>query len=228
MTVGVSYVQLPTDYAKVVSARIIDGTRGTAQSYSAPTLTLAATDTQGSEIVGKWAIITSATTGSGQARQIKAYDTSTKAATLESSYDTAPTGTIVYLIGDNHQELDYRPVFDYNQLIQPGMTGKPAMCAVKGDAAEGDLYTDKAADKIYAIELEYYLDINKVDLTATLYSRILRLLNQLFIQGVFVWLLQDDTRVTIETARYEKLKARYSAMYLYPNNIQNLNLQLDC
>lgn len=227
MTVGVSYVQLPTDYAKFLSARIIDGTRGTAQSYSAPTLTLASSDTQGSEIVGKWAIITSATAGSGQARQIKAYDSSTKAATLESAYDTVPTGTIVYLIADSHQELDYRPVFDYNQLIQPGLAGKGAMCAIKSDAAEGDLYVDKAADKVYAIELEYYADINKIDLTSTLYSRILRLLNQLFIQGVFVYLLQDDTRVNIETARYEKLKARYAAMYLYPNNIQNLDLQLD-
>lgn len=227
MTVGVSYVQLPTDYAKLISARILDGTRGTAQSYSAPTLTLATADSGGSEYVGRWVVITSATAGSGQARQIKAYDSTTKAATLESSFDTAPTGTIVYLVVDNHTELDYRPVFDYNQLIQPGMAGKGAMCAIKSDSAEGDLYLDKAADKVYAIELEYYADINKIDLSSTLYSRILRLLNQLFIQGVFVWLLQDDSRMTIETQRYEKLKARFAAMYLYPNNIQNLQLHLD-
>jgi hypothetical protein len=227
MTVGVSYVQLPTDYAKFLSARVLDGVRGTAQSYSAPTLTLAASDPSGSDVAGKWVVITSATAGSGQAKQIKSYNTSTKEATLESSFDTAPTGTIVYLIADSHLELDYRPVFDYNQLTQPGLPGKPVMCSIKSDSAEGDLYADKSADKVYAIELEYYADINKIDLTATLYSRILRLLNQLFIQGVFVWLLQDDARVELETQRYEKLKARFSAMYLYPNNIQNLQMHLD-
>ncbi len=227
MTVGVSYVQLPTDYAKILSARVLDGaSRGILQTAAASTATLASTETAGSEIVGKWLVITSGT-GTNQAKQVKSYVTSTKVATLESSWTTTPVTSDTYLIADTSTELTVSPVFDWNRLTRPSMSGKPCIAAVKSDSAEGDLYTDTAADKVYAIELEYYADINKIDLTSTLYSRILRLLNQLFIQGIFVWLLQDDTRVQIETARYEKLKARYAAMYLYPNNIQNLELRLD-
>lgn len=228
MTVGCSYVQLPTDYAKFLSARLIDGSsRGTAQSATSTTITLASTETAGSDLVGKWIIITSATTGSGGARQVTAYSTSTKVATLESAWDTTPTGTIVYLVADTWKELTHRPVFDYNSILNPTQPGTPSMCSIKSDAAEGDLYVEKSPDKIYVIALEYYADINKIDLTATLYSRILRLLNALFIQGVFVWLLQDDTRAVLETQRYEKMKAQVAAQYLYPNNIQNLQMRLD-
>ncbi len=228
MTVGVSYVQLPTDYAKFLSARLLDGTsRGTAQAAASTTITLASTDPSGSDLVGKWIVITSATLGTGGARQVKSYDTATKVATLESAWDTTPTGTIVYLVADTWKELSYRPVFDYNAILNPSQPGEPSLCAIKSDAAEGDLYTEKSADKVYVIALEYYADINKIDLTATLYSRILRLLNALFIQGVFVYLIQDDTRMVIETQRYERMKAQTAAQYLYPNNIQNLQCKLD-
>lgn len=227
MTVGVSYVQLPTDYAKLLSARLLDGSsRSTLQTAAASTATLASTEGAGSEIVGKWLVITSGT-GINQAKQVKSYDTSTKVATLESSWTTTPVTSDGYLIVDSHKELDYSPVFDYNTIHTPGASGEPSIATTKGDAAEGDLYTDKAADKVYAIELEYYADINKIDLTATIYSRILRLLNHLFIQGVFVWLLQDDQRMVIETQRYERIKQQISGLYLYPNNVQNLSLHLD-
>jgi len=230
-TVGVSYVQLPTDYAKAISVKVLDGSRrGTAQAAASTTLTLAADDTGGSETVGKWVVITSATAGSGQARQIKSYDSSTKVATLESAWTTTPTGTIVYLVVDEHKEIDYKTTFDLNSVTNPGTPGKPTLAATKGDAAEGDLYFNKAPDKVYGIELEYYADILKIDVdinTSTLYNRLLRLFNGLFIQGVFVWCLQDDSRYGIERQIYEKKKAQTAALYLYPHNIQHLSSVLD-
>jgi hypothetical protein len=106
--VGVSAYQAPTDYAKAISFKIYDGARrGTAQSVTASTITLASTDSGAAETVGKKVAITGATLGSGQALQIKSYNSSTKQATLETSWDTTPTGTITYLIVDDETELDF-------------------------------------------------------------------------------------------------------------------------
>ena len=227
MVVGKSYVQLPTDYAKFLSAKLVDGTsRATLQTAGASSATLASSETSGSSIVGKFLIITSGT-GVNQARQVISYDTSTKVATVDSAWTTTPVTGDGYLVADSHREMKYRPIFDYNMITEPGRTGTPAACSIKSDAAEGDLYTDKSADKVYVIELEYYKDILKIDLSSTLYSRMLRMLNGLFIQGVFVWLLQDDSRAQLERAIYEKKLIQTAGLYLYPHNVQNLQLRLD-
>ncbi len=228
LTAGVSYVQLPTDYAKIISARVLDGTRGTAQSNTGSSVTLASTFGGGTETVGKYLVVTGATAGSGQAKIIKSYDSTTKVATLDSSFDTTPTGTVTYLIVDRHTELDHENLFDASTNHQiNNVQGAPSKAWIKSDAAEGDLYLDRTPDQIYAIELEYYADILKIDLTSTLYSRILRLLNGLFIQGVFIWLLQDDTRVVMERQIYEKKKAQTAGLYLYPYNLSSFSSRLD-
>lgn len=227
MVVGKSYVQLPTDYAKFLSARLVDGTsRSTLQTAASTTATLASTEGAGSEIVGKFLIIVSGT-GTNQARQVISYDTSTKVATVDSAWTTTPVTSDGYLIANSHRELEYNPIFALNMVTEPGRAGTPAACSVRSDSAEGDLYMDKSADKVYVIELEYYKDILKIDLSSTLYSRILRLLNGLFIQGVFVWLLQDDSRAGMERGIYERKLLQTAGLHLYPHNVQNLQMRLD-
>lgn len=132
------------------------------------------------------------------------------------------------LVGTRYKELDFENLYDassYNTM--PAVVGEPNKCYVKGNDAEGLLYFDKTPDQAYTAQIEYYIDILKVDLTSTLYSRILRLLNGLFIQGVFVWLLQDDARVKMERQIYEKKKAQTAALYLYPDNLSKFDMRVD-
>lgn len=226
-TVGVNNVQLPTDFAKLVSAKIMDGsTRQTAQTGASTTITLASAYAGGSDTVGKFIILTGGT-GSGQTRQIKSYVSGTKVATVDSAWSTTPDSTSTYLLVDTFQELSHKNLYEASSsLIMPNVAGKPTKAFIKSDSAEGDLYFDKTPDLLYGIELEYYADILKVDLSSTLYNRILRLLNGLLIQGVFVYLLQDDVRTTLERQVYEKKKAQTAALYLYPENLSELSMHL--
>lgn len=227
-TVGVSKYQAPTDFAKLIGAKVFDGSRrGTAQSAGSNTLTLASTDNGTSDsTVGKKIVVTSATAGSGQALQVKSFNSSTKQATMEADWDTTPTGTIVYLVVDDETELKFETVYDKAGLRLPSIPGKPTKLYHLADSAEGDFVLDRTPDKVYVIEEMYYADILKIDLTSTLYSRILRLLNGLFIQGVFVWSLQDDTRYKTEYAKYEMKLSRTAAKYLHPNNLSNVDCKL--
>lgn len=226
--VGVSSYQAPTDYAKLIYTKVYDGARrGTAQSVTANTITLAANDSGQSETVGKKVAITGATLGSGQCLQIKSYNTSTKQATLEANWDTTPTGTITYLVVDDETEIKFETVYDKAKLKLTSIAGKPTMVYHLADSAEGDFVFDRTPDKLYVVEFMYYADLLKIDLTATLYNRILRLLNGLFIQGVFVWCLQDDARYATEYKKYEMKLSRTAAKYLHPNNLSNVDCKLD-
>ncbi len=222
-TPNIQHVQLPTDYAKYISARILDGLRGTASAGGATSITLA---TGASATVGQYIVITGGT-GSGQVRQITAFNSSTLVATVQ-TWDTNPDNTSTYLIVSSHDELSMANLYDASTYVKyPGMTRKPTGGYIKSDSAEGDLYFNKTPDVIYVIELEYYADILKIDLSSTLYSRILRLLNGLLIQGVFVWLLQDDARAVMERQIYEKKKAQVAALYLYPQNLSDFSMRVD-
>jgi hypothetical protein len=227
-TVGVGHVQLPTDFAKLISVRIMEGShRGTASAGAASNITLESTYGGGSDTVGKYIVITGGT-GSGQSRQIKSYDSSTRIATVDSAWTTNPDNTSTYLIVDTFRELDHKNLYEASSsLTLPNRPGSPQKAFIKSDAAEGDIYFDVTPDKLYGIQVEYYADILKVDLSSTLYSRILRLLNGLFIQGVLVWLLQDDARATLERSVYEKKKQQTAAIYLYPDNIANFHVGLN-
>ena len=49
------------------------------------------------------------------------------------------------------------------------------------------------------------------------YTAVLIDLEDVFTQGIFVWLLQDDSRVVMEKALYEKMLVEKAVEFLYPN-----------
>lgn len=228
VTQYLSYVQLPTDFAKLISARVMMGTRtGTLQAGGASSAQLAAADSGGNETIGKYLVITSGN-GVGEGKLIIAFNTSTKSATVDSAWTTQPDSSSTYLVVDEIKELKHENLYDASTENRiTNVQGRPEHAWIKSDSAEGKLYFDRTPDQVYVIQLEYYADILKVDLSSTLYSRILRLLNGLFIQGVFVWLLQDDARVELERSIYEKKKAQTAGLYLYPYNLSSFSSQVD-
>jgi len=221
-TINQSHVQAPTDYIKLISAAILDGTRrNTAQTGASSSITLAAADNGGeADTEGKQIAITGGT-GDGQARQIIDFNTSTKVATIDQAWTTTPDSTSVYLVVDDSRQLNTKQVWNYTEIQQTHLKDEPTRVYHFADNAEGDFYFDYTPDKIYGVRIDYYSDLRKEDTDTSAnprYARILRLLEQLFVQGVFVWLLQNDSRQPLELQKYSSLISRQASQFLYANN----------
>ena len=221
-TINKNHIQAPTDYSKLMSATILDGTRrGTAQTGATASITLASADSgTDNDTEAKLIVITDGT-GVGQARQIIDYDSSTKVATVSEDWDTTPDSTSIYLIVDEQTPLSPKQIWNYEEIEDTYLKDEPTKIYHFADDAEGDFYFDYTPDKVYVVKLNYYSDLRKMDTSTTTnprYARILRLLEQVFVQGTFVWLLQDDTRYQIEVQRYSQLIVRAAGQFLYPNN----------
>jgi hypothetical protein len=224
MTINVNHIQAPTDYFKLIKAVIFDGTRrDTAQAGASTTVTLASADNGGDEdTVGKDIVITSGT-GLGQLRQIKSYDSSTKVATVDEAWETNPDATSVYLIVDEQNQVHLHQIWNYGEIELTHLKDQPTKLYHFADDAEGDFYFNATPDKVYVIRLDYYADLRKEDTdtgTNVRYARILRLIEQVFVQGVFVWLLQNDARFGIEMQKYASMLQRAAAQFLYPNSVR--------
>lgn len=229
---NVNHIQAPTDFSKLIQATVLDGTRrDTAQTGASTTITLAASDngTQ-NDTEGKLIVITGGT-GSGQGRQVKSFDTGTKIATVDEAWSTDPDSTSTYLIVDEQNILNQKEVWRYDQIHQTHLKDEPQKIYHFADDAEGDFYFDYTPDEIYPIQIRYYTDIRKMDTdtsTNPRYARILRLLEQIFVQGCFVWLLQDDHRYPGEFQKYTSMLQRAAGQFLYPNiTSQSANLAED-
>ena len=221
VTINVNHIQAPTDHSKPISAVILDGTRAdTAQTGTTTTITLASTDTGTvNDTEGKLVVIKGGT-GAGQARQIQDYDSGTKIATVDETW-TAPDNTSTYLIVDEQKDLHLKQVWNYDEIQQTHLKDKPINLYHMADDAEGDFYFDYTPDKEYVVRLRYYSDLRKEDTDTSAnprYARILRLFEQVFIQGVFVWLLQDDSRIQLELPIYSNMIVRKAGELLYPNS----------
>ena len=122
---------------------------------------------------------------------------------------------------DENRDLHLKQIWNYDEIHLPHLSDMPTMIYHQADDAEGDFVFDYVPDKQYVLQLRYYSDFRKMDTNTSTnprYARILRMLEQLFVQGLFVWLLQDDSRVQIEMPKYSNLLVIYAGQYLYPNN----------
>jgi len=221
-TINVNHIQAPTDYSKLIQATILDGTRyNTAQAGASTTITLASSDSgTDSDTEGKLIVIKSGT-GLGQARQIKDYNSTTKIATVDEAWDTNPDSTSTYLIVDEQKPLNLKQVWNYDEIQQTHIGDEPAMIYHLADDAEGDFYFNCTPDEEYVLQIHYYSDLKKEDTDTAVnprYARILRLIEQLLVQGTFVYLLQDDSRAAIELQKYASMLSRIAGQFLYPNN----------
>lgn len=220
---NVNHIQAPTDFSKLLQATIFDGARrGTLTGATASTVTLATSDTGTSDSTeGKLIVITGGNPNTiDQARQIKSYNSTTKVVTVDVDWSTTPDVTNTYLIVDEQKPLHHKEVWNYDEIQQTHLKDEPLEIYHFADDAEGDFYFDYSPDKIYTIQLRYYTDIRKMDTntsTNVRYARILRMLEQLFVQGVFVYLLQDDHRAQIEFQKYAQMLQRAAGQFLYPN-----------
>ncbi len=226
--VGVSSYDVPTDYVRFISARLMDGSRtGTARGGSTAICTLASADTGvQSDTEGKTLLIMTGA-GSGQAEQIDDYNATTKVVTFASTLSTAVDNTSQYIVVDRFDPLIEKVIFNRKDLIRPNLAIKPTAIYHMPNDLQGKLYTNYTPDKVYGIEHVYYADLLRLDTSSTLYTTLLRTLRNVLTQGVLVWLLEDDKRYEKHNQRYLQLRAQLKARHDYGSDLANMQMESD-
>lgn len=210
-TVGKSKYDFPSDYDEIISMTLLDGTHSdTATAGAAATITLAADeDASEEEAVGNYIYFISGTGAdvSDNLRQIIAYNTTTKVATIDRAWTTNPDATTVYVIVDEVIELGMEHVEDIGGLGGSNMTiGQPSGFTLVSEAENERFILDKPADKAtYGILVRYYANIHELDLAGTHYARLLQNWRWVFTYGVAAKVAEDedDDKYGVLTQEYE-------------------------
>lgn len=206
LTEGTHIYNLASDFEAPKSFSILDGdVRDTAQSGTATKIRLAATDSSESAgRVGK-EIVTIAGTGSGQKRQIIAFDTTTKDATLDTALSTIVNSTTEYLIVSEYHPFHIVDPDTFIKITDRTDRDRPESGMIWND----QLYVQKVPDKTYPLWYQYWVNVLKVDLadTNTTHQQILANWRSLFVEGIFMKTLQneDDTRYAASFTVYRDM-----------------------
>lgn len=210
-TSGKRFYDLGEDVDEELVVDILDGSRrGTAQSGAAGTITLASAD--GGTVAnteGKYILITGGT-GSAGYKECISFNATTKVATMDSNWDTAPDATSTYLVVDNEgPNLDEEHISEVDDVSSSPLKGKPTtFCKYNRQ-----IIFNKPFDKsTYGLRMRYYMNIHQVNLTGgatTRITRIYRNWHDVLKQGLIWKCLRDldDNRYQAEFALYEKKKA---------------------
>jgi hypothetical protein len=216
-SVGLWHYDNPTDFEKYLSVGLMDGTHtGALINVAGAAMTLSPTENAlPRECVGKWLLITSGN-GVNQARVIIDYVFATKVATLSSPYYTTPNVLDGYMIVDSIKDLNEIKIERYDQYKHPGIPGEPVRYAPVVNGTLGKLYLHPVPDAVYGLQLRYFIDLMKLDVSSTRYPTILRRWANIFEQGVFVWkLAEDDDRYETENQSYQSMLITLMAHDLY-------------
>lgn len=190
---GQSRYSNPSDFSSDLSLTILDGNvRGTAQSGSVSSITLASDDPSSSgSIVGKGIIIL-ANTAQGSYSQVTSYDESTKVATVVPNFNTAPASGSTYMIVDQEYPVEQRPVFEYDRKQNQPILGIADRFYPIGDEDYGEFILNKAPDKIYGARLRYYANLMKIDTSSDLMSTIYHRWRTIFVEGIRFKKIDDE------------------------------------
>lgn len=201
---GQSKYSNPSDFSSDLTLSILDGqVRGTAQAGTIASITLAADDASGEEIIGKEIMIL-AGTGQGSWSQITDYSTTTKLATVTPNFDTAPSSSSEYMIIDREYPVESRPIFQRDEINRTFVTGIANQFYPIGDEDFGEFILNKAPDKAYGARLRYYANIMKIDTDSTHMSTIYQRWRSIFVLGIAYRQLEDN-----DDDKDGKFEARY-------------------
>lgn len=237
-TNGLSKYSMPTDFSSPLSMSAMHGSRiGTAQTGANTTVTVAASSTYSElDILGKEIFIYSGTGASSLSvnnlRQITAYNSTTKVATVDSAWDTNPDSTSKYMIVDIYYPLTQKPIERLDDSNHPTIIGRPTHYCPIGDVDNGEFYlydTPYHSDAPFGIKQRYYADLTRVDLASTLIATLYRRWRSLFIQGVFAKALQNDNdaRADKQTKKYERHLALLVARETYGMDLSNMRVRVN-
>lgn len=211
--IGLSKYDWPTDAEEISSVNLIDtrdetGWAGSAQAGSSSSITLAAGfDSAGIEMRGRYVHNTTpAVTGKGQ---ILTYDNATKVAGLTTVEGTAFAAATPYMIEAMRWGIKKRTSYYMTSWEQPYELTRPKQMAMRGRSG----VFDKAPDRVYIIEWEYWAALDRLDDAGTVFLRHLREWSALYIQGIGIRVMTrfDEDRRNTETQIYNQMLAEYAS-----------------
>ena len=204
-TTGIRTWDLAEDMDEELEIEVLDGSRyDTAQTAASTTITLVSTDAGTSaNTLGRWVLITSGT-GVDEIKQITAFDSSTKVATVESAWTATPTASSTYLIVDNQYQLYEINLTEMSTAIPAA--GRPTAFAKYNRQILFDKPWDRAT---YGIRMRYFMNLHEVNLTTGSTTRITRIYQNwqdVLKQGLLWKCLRsiDDSRYQAEQQVYER------------------------
>lgn len=211
--IGLSKYDWPVDAEEISSINLIDtrdetGWTGTAQAGSSSSITLAAGfDNAGIEMRGRYVHNTTpAVTGKGQ---ILTYDNTTKVAGLTTVDGTAFAAATPYMIEAMRWEVKKRTSYHMNAWEQSYELTRPKQMIMRGRTG----VFDKAPDRVYIMEWEYWAALDRLDDAGAVFLRHLREWNALYLQGIGIRVMTrfDEDRRNTETQIYNQMLAEYAS-----------------
>lgn len=222
---GQSRYAYPSDYSSELSLTLLWGSNNTntAQSGTANTVTLGASDISGQEIIGK-EILMIGGNSVGSYSQIVSYDSTTKIAGVVPDFNTAPSVGDGYMIIDMEYPVETRPIFDWEtrqKLIAPGL---PQYLYPLGDDQSGYFVFNCPPDVTRGARLRYYSDISLLDTSSTLMSVLYRKWRNIFILGVKWKKLADEDDDNAPEAKQDFQMAMRDLIYreMYGMDLSNI------
>lgn len=206
-TIGKTRYALPDDVDELESIVLLDGPdswTGTAQAGALTSLTMASSFSEDSNtVIGKYIILTGGT-GANQYRQATGYNNTTKVLTPDSNWTTAPsTDTTYKLINDHRVLYDEDKHTDWDFIRTPCAQGIPTKMAIVAD----EMWTDYAPDKVYGLIATYWIDLDRLDETGTVFTKLMREWRSIWHLGIaaYTMLRFDDDRAASTYATYRSM-----------------------
>ena len=224
VNVGQSRYAYPSDYSSDLMLTILWGsTTGACQGGTNNTITLAANDISGSNIIGREILMMSGTS-QGSYSQIVSYNSTTKVAIVVPDFNTVPISGDTYMFVDQEYPVETRPIFDWEMRIKLITPGLPQYLYPVGDDQEGYFVFNVPPNTNYGARLRYYADLSQIDTTSNLLSVIYRKWRNVFIKGIKWKKLadEDDDTANDAMAVYEREKRNLIYREIYGMDISNL------
>ncbi|MGL5936014.1 MAG: hypothetical protein ACRCZI_10405 [Cetobacterium sp.] len=206
-SIGKTALVIPPDFDSTIRLVLHDAGddfRGTLQSATSNTVTLASTFSSSADTMyGKKLFLLSGL-GAGQYLEVIQYDNNTKVATLSTNWTVTPDATTTYMVALTEYELRR---MDYQRKVTE--QNRPA---IYGQFA-ASLQVLPVPDKIYPIVMLYRVNLTRVDDAGPVFVKHLRERRSLWIAGVKEKTMEryDDDRHGAAKAEWEAALSRYAA-----------------
>lgn len=191
-------INLPADFEDFKTITVMDGLIRGAVTGSPTTTSIPLTSLDGtpsSANYGNRMIISyqgaDSTLTSGQGTTLTAY--AAPNATVSPALSSAPASGDTVLISDRQYPANIKWVGEYDEMFYPSVIAYPTEFYHQPGTTVGTLLLNRIPDKVYYARLRYYISLQMLDTSGTRYSTILRRWKPVFVQGVYVWLLEDNS-----------------------------------
>lgn len=224
---GVSAYAMPTDcLPHTFSMRVGDGSRrGLVQAGATNTVTVAATETLLSDLLGRRIAITSGT-GKGSLSQITSVDNATKVVTVKPNFQTAPVGGDGYLFVESIDPLTHEPTYRYDRLNAPMDGDRPKTYTVTGDPDDGEVLFWPVPNAAYPVIQRYSLDLLRLDVDGTRMSTLYRRWRMAWVLGI-AWRAADAEERDRLRADYRMALAAIRGQATYGNDVSTLTMRVE-